>query len=256
MRRPWCSLSEETDLNWKLIKIDLKVISFFLKHCFEGYSTHLISNSILHQRARHNVIQVSYEVRLEDNNLVAKSDDVEFNVQDGHFVLRYQRAKTVKKMKKWEKVVLITVSNITSDNKVVKKNLKEGEGYELPNEGAIVQEQVIDGLDRAVVTVKKGEVDVLCFRLFRIQSRISSRLTYKTLLRAQAYINVVDLDLAELDIKKALQIDPDNRDVKLEYKVFKEKMREYNKKHASSMGICLKRWLQKRVGPMTIDSKA
>lgn len=29
--------------------------------------------------------------------------------------------------------------------------------------------------------------------------------------RAQAYINLADLDLAELDIKKALELDPDNR---------------------------------------------
>lgn len=29
--------------------------------------------------------------------------------------------------------------------------------------------------------------------------------------RAQAYIQLVDLDLAEIDIKKALEIDPDNR---------------------------------------------
>lgn len=29
--------------------------------------------------------------------------------------------------------------------------------------------------------------------------------------RAQAYIHLVDLDLAEMDIKKALEIDPDNR---------------------------------------------
>lgn len=33
--------------------------------------------------------------------------------------------------------------------------------------------------------------------------------------RAQAYIQLVDLDLAELDIKKALEIDPDNRSVSL-----------------------------------------
>ncbi|KAK1396990.1 hypothetical protein POM88_006853 [Heracleum sosnowskyi] len=43
-------------------------------------------------------------------------------------------------------------------------------------------------------------------------------------MRAQAYINLVDLDLAEFDIKKALEIDPANRDVKLEYKVLKEKV--------------------------------
>lgn len=29
--------------------------------------------------------------------------------------------------------------------------------------------------------------------------------------RAQAYIHLVDLDLAEVDIKKALEIDPNNR---------------------------------------------
>lgn len=29
--------------------------------------------------------------------------------------------------------------------------------------------------------------------------------------RAQAYIQLVDFDLAEVDIKKALEVDPDNR---------------------------------------------
>lgn len=32
-----------------------------------------------------------------------------------------------------------TVSNVTDDKKVVKKILKEGEGYERPNEGAVVK---------------------------------------------------------------------------------------------------------------------
>ncbi|MFS7988985.1 putative peptidylprolyl isomerase [Helianthus anomalus] len=83
------------------------------------------------------------------------------------------------------------VSNVTDDMKVVKKILKEGEGYGRPNEGAVVQvkligkpqdgtvfikkghddsepfefkedeEQVIDGLDRAVMTMTKGEVPLL-----------------------------------------------------------------------------------------------
>ncbi|KAF9610085.1 hypothetical protein IFM89_019925 [Coptis chinensis] len=47
---------------------------------------------------------------------------------------------------------------------------------------------------------------------------------------------LADLDLAEIDIKKALEIDPNNRDVKLEYKVLKEKMKEYNKKDAQFYG--------------------
>ncbi|KMT07947.1 hypothetical protein BVRB_6g145120 [Beta vulgaris subsp. vulgaris] len=51
-----------------------------------------------------------------------------------------------------------------------------------------------------------------------------------------SYVHLADLELAEFDIKKALEIDPDNRDVKLEYKKLKEKIREYNKKDAQFYG--------------------
>lgn len=85
-----------------------------------------------------------------------------------------------------------TVMDITEDQKVIKKILKEGEGYERPNDGATVKvkligqlqdgtvffkkghddgeelfesktndELVIDGLDRVVMTMKKGEVAML-----------------------------------------------------------------------------------------------
>ncbi|KAI3742072.1 hypothetical protein L1987_59752 [Smallanthus sonchifolius] len=366
-------------------------------------------------------VLVNYEVRLEDGTLIAKSDGVEFTVQDGHFCPALSKA--VKTMKKGEKVILIvkpqygfgekgkqasgneggvpanatlqitlelvswkTVTDVTKDRKVMKKILTEGEGYERPNEGAAVQvkligklqdgtiftkkgydgteafefrtdeEQVIDGLDRAVVTMKKGEVAVLtiaqeyafgsteskqelavvppnstviyeielvsfvkekeswdmdtqekieaaskkkeegnslfkagkyskaskryekaakyieydssfgdeekkqakalkvscnlnnaacklklkdykqaeklCTKVLEIESK-NVKALYR---RAQAYIHVADLDLAELDIKKALEIDPDNRDVKLEYKLLKEKMKEYNKKDAKFYG--------------------
>ncbi|KAK3029397.1 hypothetical protein RJ639_039741 [Escallonia herrerae] len=172
-------------------------------------------------------VLVKYEARLEDGTLIAKSDGVEFTVQEGHFCPAL--AKAVKTMKKGEKVLLTvrpqygfgeegkqasgdggavppnaslqialellswkTVSHITDDKKVIKKILKEGEGYEKPNEGAIVtlkligklhdgtvfvkkghgeeeepfefktdEEQVVDGLDRAVMAMKKGEVAVL-----------------------------------------------------------------------------------------------
>jgi FK506-binding protein 4/5 len=50
--------------------------------------------------------------------------------------------------------------------------------------------------------------------------------------RVQAYIQLADLELAEVDIKKALEIEPDNRDVKLEYKTLKEKIKEFDKKDA------------------------
>ncbi|KAK1373244.1 hypothetical protein POM88_029437 [Heracleum sosnowskyi] len=58
---------------------------------------------------------------------------------------------------------------------------------------------------------------------FMTREKLCTKDNLYGLWRAQAYINLVDLDLAEFDIKKALEIDPANRDVKLEYKVLKEK---------------------------------
>lgn len=364
---------------------------------------------------------VKYEARLEEGTIVSKSDGVEFTVEEGFFCPAL--AKAVKTMKKGEKVLLNvkpeyafgesgkpssgndgaippnaslqidlelvswkTVSDITKDRKVLKKTLKEGEGYERPNDGAVVQvkltgklqdgtvffkkghdgdqpfefrideEQVIDGLDRAVKNMKKGEIalviiqpeyafgssgspqelttvppnstvyyevellsfvnekeswdlntqekieaagkkkeegnalfkagkheraskryekairyieydssfsdeekqqakalkiscnlndaacklklkdykqaEKLCTKVLELDSR-NVKALYR---RAQAYIHLIDLDLAEMDIKKALEIDPDNRDVKIEYKILKDKLREYNKKDAQFYG--------------------
>ncbi|XP_015886778.3 70 kDa peptidyl-prolyl isomerase [Ziziphus jujuba] len=395
---------------------------------------------------------VKYEARLEDGTLVSKSDGVEFTVGEGHFCPAL--AKAVKTMKKGQKVLLTvkpqyafgetgrqavgdegavppnatlqitlelvswkTVTDISKDKKVLKKTLKEGEGYERPNDGAVVQvkltgklndgtiftkkghdeepfefkideEQVIDGLDKAVKNMKKGEIAVvtihpdyafgsseslqelatvpanstvyyevellsfvkekeswdmntqekieaagkkkeegnvlfkagkylraskryekavkfieydssfsdeekqqtrmlkitcnlnnaacqlklkeyrqaekLCTKVLELDSR-NVKALYR---RAQAYIQLVDLDLAEIDIKKALEIDPDNRDVKLEYKVLKEKVREYNKKDAKFYGNIFAKMnkleqvrsantaAKQDAVPMSIDSKA
>ncbi|CAM0144446.1 unnamed protein product [Urochloa decumbens] len=361
-------------------------------------------------------VLVKYEARLEDGTVVSKSEGVEFTVKDGYFCPAL--AKAVKTMKKAEKVLLTvkpqygfgekgrpatgeegavppnaallvdlelvswkTVTEIGDDKKILKKVLKEGEGYDRPNEGAVVkvkimgklqdgtvftkkghdeepfefktdEEEVINGLDRAVLNMKKGEValvtippeyafgsteskqdlavvppnstviyevEVVSFvkdkeswdlnneekieaagkkkeegnALFKLgkyaraskryekaakyveydssfsedekkqskQLKISCNLNnaacklklkeYKEAeklctkvleldsqnvkalyRRVQAYIQLADLELAEADIKKALEIDPDNRDVKLEYKTLKEKIKEYNKKDA------------------------
>ncbi|KAJ6401281.1 hypothetical protein OIU84_016653 [Salix udensis] len=360
---------------------------------------------------------VKYEARLQDGTVVSKSNGVEFTVGEGYFCPAL--AKAVKTMKRGEKVLLTvkpqygfgengktavgdegavppnatleitlellswkTVSDVMKDKKVMKKTLKEGEGYERPDEGTVVQvkligkledgtifvkkgheeeppfefkideEQVIDGLDRAVKTMKKGEValvtiqpeyafgrsesqqdlatvpvnatvyyevemisftkekeswdmntqekieaagmkkeegnawfkagkyerasrryekaakfieydssftdeekqqskvlkiscklnnaacklklkdykeaEKLCSKVLELDGR-NVKALYR---RAQAYIQLVDLDLAEIDIKRALEIEPDNRDVKLEYKILKDKVREYNKKEA------------------------
>lgn len=360
---------------------------------------------------------VKYEARLEDGTVVSKSEGVEFTVKDGH--LCPALAKAVKTMKKAEKVLLTvkpqygfgemgrpaageegavppnasliidlelvswkTVTEIGDDKKILKKVLKEGEGYERPNEGAVVtvkitgklqdgtvflkkghdeqepfefktdEEAVIEGLDRAVLNMKKGEValvtippeyaygsteskqdlaivppnstviyevelvsfvkdkeswdlnnsekieaagtkkeegnalfklgkyaraskryekaakfieydtsfsedekkqskqlkitcnlnnaacklklkdykqaEKLCTKVLELDSR-NVKALYR---RAQAYTQLADLELAEVDIKKALEIDPENRDVKLTYKTLKEKIKEINKKDA------------------------
>ena len=44
--------------------------------------------------------------------------------------------------------------------------------------------------------------------------------------RAQAYIQLVDLDLAEIDIKKALEIDPDNRWIAVDFAKFMSRLCE------------------------------
>ncbi|MED6113764.1 70 kDa peptidyl-prolyl isomerase [Stylosanthes scabra] len=397
-------------------------------------------------------VLVKYVAKLEDGTVVSKSDGVEFTVEEGYFCPAL--AKAVKTMKKGEKVILTvkpeyafgengrpasgdegavppnaslqidlelvswkSVSDITKDKKVLKKTLKEGEGYERPNEGAVVQvkligklqdgtvfvkkghddeqpfefkideEQVIDGLDKAVMNMKKGEValvtihpeyafgpsgstqelatvppistvyyevelvsfvkekeswdlntpekieaagkkkeegnalfkagkyeraskryekairyieydssfsdeekqktkvlkitcnlnnaacklklkdykqaEKLCTKVLELDSR-NVKALYR---RAQAYIQLVDLDLAEMDIKKALEIEPDNRDVKIEYKILKDKVREYNKKDAQFYGNIfakMNKMEQARSAasakqepvPMAVDSKA
>lgn len=395
---------------------------------------------------------VKYEARLENGTVVSKSDGVEFTVGEGYFCPAL--AKAVKTMKKGEKVLLTvkpqygfgengrtaagdegavppnatleimlellswkTVSDVMKDKKVMKKILKEGEGYERPDDGTVVQvkligkledgtifvkkgheeeppfefkideEQVIDGLDRTVKTMKKGEValvtiqpeyafgrsesqqdlatvpvnatvyyevEMISFtkekeswdmntqekieaagkkkeegnawfkagkyerasrryekaakfieydssftdeekqqsKVLKISCKLNNaacklklkdykeaeKLCSKVLeldgqnvkalyRRAQAYIQLVDLDLAEIDIKRALEIDPDNRDVKLENKILKDKVREYNKKEAQFYSNIFAKMnkleqtnstmaAKQDAMPMTIDSKA
>lgn len=51
------------------------------------------------------------------------------------------------------------------------------------------------------------QAEKLCTKVLELDSR-NVKALYR---RAQAYIQLVDLELAELDVKKALDIDPDNR---------------------------------------------
>ncbi|XP_016537664.1 peptidyl-prolyl cis-trans isomerase FKBP65 isoform X3 [Capsicum annuum] len=128
---------------------------------------------------------VKYEARFEDGTLVSKFDGVEFPVKDGYFCPALSKA--VKTMEKGEKV-LPTVKPQCQARKMI---LKEREGYDRPNDGALVkvklmgklqdetvfvkkrydeeepfefkidEEQVIDGLDRVVKKIKKREVSLI-----------------------------------------------------------------------------------------------
>ena len=394
-------------------------------------------------------VTVKYEARLEDGSVVSKSESIEFAVKDGYFCPALSKA--VKTMKKGEKVLLTvkpqygfgeqgraatevegavppnstlhidlqlvswkTVTLIGDDKRILKKVLKEGEGYERPNDGAVVrvrligklddgtvftkkghegdepfefktdEEQVIEGLDTTVLTMKKGEVasarippehafgstetkldlavvppnstvfyeveivsfekekeswdlksnaekieaaakkkdegnawfkmgkyakaskryekaakyieydssfsedekkqskavkisiklnnaacklklkdykeaEKLCAKVLELEST-NVKALYR---RAQAYTELVDLELAELDIKKALEIDPDNREVKVAYKALKDKLREYNKRDAKFYGNMFAKWRKtenaagkQEAQPMAIDSTA
>ncbi|XP_073396039.1 70 kDa peptidyl-prolyl isomerase isoform X2 [Physcomitrium patens] len=54
--------------------------------------------------------------------------------------------------------------------------------------------------------------------------------------RAQAYTSMMDLDLAEQDIKKALEIDPENRDMKLEQRKLSQRQAAHRRKEAKQYG--------------------
>ncbi|VAH31593.1 unnamed protein product [Triticum turgidum subsp. durum] len=330
-------------------------------------------------------VTVKYEARLEDGSVVSKSEGIEFAVKDGYFCPALSKA--VKTMKKGEKVLLtvkpqsVRLIGKLDDGTVFTKKGHEGDE---PFEFRTDEEQVIEGLDTTVLTMKKGEVasarippehafgstetkldlavvppnstvfyeveivsfdkekeswdlksnaekieaaakkkdegnawfkmgkyakaskryekaakyieydssfsedekkqskavkisiklnnaacklklkdykeaEKLCTKVLELEST-NVKALYR---RAQAYTELVDLELAELDIKKALEIDPDNREVKVAYKALKDKLREYNKRDAKFYGNMFAKWRKTEnaagkqdAQPMAIDSTA
>lgn len=89
-----------------------------------------------------------------------------------------------------------------------------------------------------------NEAAKLCTKVLELESR-----NVKALFRrAQAYIETADTDLAEADIRKALEIDPSNRDVKLAYRTLKQRQIEYNKKEAKMYGNMFARLSKPELG--------
>ncbi|XP_022722509.1 70 kDa peptidyl-prolyl isomerase-like [Durio zibethinus] len=122
--------------------------------------------------------------------------------------------------------------------------------------------QVTCNLNNAACKLKLKDykqAEHLCTKVLELDNR-NVKAVY---IRAQAYIQPVDLDLAEVDIKRALETDPDNRDVKLEYRVLKEKIGEYNKDSQFYGNIFTKmnkleqaKAAKQEPAPMAIDRKA
>lgn len=81
-------------------------------------------------------------------------------------------------------------------------------------------------LNNAACKLKMGEhqeASKLCSKVIEYDS-----CNVKALFRrAQAYLRINELENAEIDIRKALQVDPNNRDVKVMYKELKNKQKQY-----------------------------
>ncbi|XP_073221793.1 70 kDa peptidyl-prolyl isomerase-like isoform X2 [Cicer arietinum] len=95
-------------------------------------------------------------------------------------------------------------------------------------------------LNNAACKLKLGEYTEtakLCTKVLE-QDHLNVKALYR---RCQAYLKTSDLEKAEADIKRALIIDPNNRDIKLEYKELKLKQKEYSKYEANIFSTMVSR---------------
>ncbi|PQP93457.1 peptidyl-prolyl cis-trans isomerase FKBP62 [Prunus yedoensis var. nudiflora] len=103
---------------------------------------------------------------------------------------------------------------------------KKEDGNLLFKEGSIRKQK--KSMIRVLTMLVKMEAIKLCSKVLDIEFH-NVKALYR---RAQAYMQVADLVLAELDIKKALEVDPQNREVKLIEKNLKRLQVESNKRDA------------------------
>ncbi|KAL0316727.1 UNVERIFIED_CONTAM: Peptidyl-prolyl cis-trans isomerase FKBP62 [Sesamum radiatum] len=153
-----------------------------------------------------------------------------------------------------------TVVDVIGEQKILKKITKKGEAFDRPDEGSIVkvvyvgkledgtvferrgsrknplstcaEEQIHEGLDRAVMTMRKGEEAVLQLDPCNVKALFR---------RSQAYMRTSDLEKAEEDINRALAIDPNNKDVKIKLKELRDKQRQYVKQEAKIFSTMVSR---------------
>ncbi|XP_059279447.1 70 kDa peptidyl-prolyl isomerase-like isoform X2 [Lycium ferocissimum] len=136
-----------------------------------------------------------------------KKDEGNLLFKDG----KYQRA-----MKKYEKAV---------------DYINEDEPFEDDDQRIVKSFRVSCWLNSAACCLKRNEFQEAikhCSKVLEVES-CNVKALYR---RAQAFMETADLHLAELDIKKALEIDPENREVKLIQKTLKKLQAESNKRDA------------------------
>ncbi|KAL1314108.1 hypothetical protein HN51_040867 [Arachis hypogaea] len=95
-------------------------------------------------------------------------------------------------------------------------------------------------LNNAACKLKLGdytEASRLCTKVLE-KDPLNVKALYR---RCQAYLKTSDLEKAEVDIKRALIIDPNNRDIKVEYKELKLKQKEYNNYESNIFGTMFSR---------------
>lgn len=146
---------------------------------------------------KHERIQVAQRKK-EEGNLLFKNG-------------KYQRA-----VKKYEKAIDF---------------INEDEPFEDDDQKIVKSLRVSCWLNGAAACLKRNyfqEAIKQCSKVLEVES-CNVKALYR---RAQAFMETADLHLAELDIKKALEIDPQNREVKLIQKTLKQLQAENNKRDA------------------------
>ncbi|KAJ8641324.1 hypothetical protein MRB53_018018 [Persea americana] len=113
--------------------------------------------------------------------------------------------------------------------------VSEDRYYEDDEEKAVKPLRVSCWLNHAACSLKLNdfhEAIKLCSKVLDVESH-NVKALYR---RAQAYMETTDLDLAELDVKKALELDNNNREVKSIQKTLKQLQVQCNKREAKLYG--------------------
>ncbi|GLT95653.1 hypothetical protein SLE2022_133210 [Rubroshorea leprosula] len=169
-------------------------------------------NSLLHYEVK--LIDFTKEKPFWKMDTNEKIEACERKKHDGN--LLFKAGKFWRASKKYEKAANFVEfgHSFTDEEKCIAKDLR-----------------ISCNLNNAACKLKLGEYHEatrLCSKVLEVDP-----LNVKALFRrSQAYLNLSELEKAEVDIKRALTLDPSNRELKLECKEIKDKQKEYGKYQA------------------------